>query len=150
MKVSDFKKRVPRATEKAFEDLFAEVLAEKGIFSRHMSDKFSGVPDRYVAGGRWVELKSLEYKRGQVPYAAGMSPEQKRVCQEILAGGDEVWYLALITTDQGRFVIMQPMNITLGEPGNVTHVYDTREACHPWHEPYEGKKTMRNLIPWQK
>lgn len=148
--VKDFKKRVRRTTEKSFEDLVAAAWLEQGVWSRHMSDKFSGVPDRYVQGGRWVELKSLEYKRGQVPYGAGMTIEQVRVCGDLVAAGDEVWYMALITAAKGQYVIFQPMNITLSEPGNVTDVYDYREACHPWHYPYDGKASIiANMPRWR-
>jgi hypothetical protein len=147
LSVGQFKKTVRRTTEKSFEDLVAAAWLERGVWSRHMSDKFSGVPDRYIRGGRWAELKSLEYKRGQVPYGAGMSVEQRRVCQELVDNGEEVWYMALIHTDKGQYVIWQPMNITLGEPGNVTDVYDYREACHPWHYPYDGKKSVIANMP---
>lgn len=147
LSVAKFARKVRRTTEKSFEDLVAEAWKERGIFSRHMSDKFSGVPDRYVASGKWVELKSLEYARGQVPYGAGMSKEQRIVCAELVEAEDEVWYMALITTNKGQFVIFQPMWITLGEPGNVTDVFDTREACCPWHFPYDGKASIKKNTP---
>ncbi len=146
LSVKTFKKTVRRTTEKSFEDLVAGAWLMAGHWSRHMSDKFSGVPDRYLSGGRWVELKSLEYARGQVPYAAGLSKEQRIVCADLMLAGDQVWYMALITTNKGQFVVMMPMNIALGEPGNVTDVFETREACCPWHFPYDGMKSiMRNL-----
>lgn len=147
MRVADFKKRVRRTTEKSFEDLVAEVWHERGIFSRHMSDKFSGVPDRYVASGKWVELKSLEYARGQVPYGAGLSKEQRNVCNDLCNAEDEVWYMALITTNKGQFVVFMPMHIALEQVDNVTDVHDTREACCPWHFPYDGKNSIRKNIP---
>jgi hypothetical protein len=147
LSVKDFKKKARRTTEKAFEDLFAETLAESHVFSRHMSDKFSGVPDRYVRKGVWVELKSLEYARGQVPYGAGLSKEQRIVCGDLVGAGDEVWYLALITTNRGQYCVFMPMYIALGEPGNVTDVFDYREACHPWHFPYDGKDSLRKNLP---
>lgn len=147
LSVGQFKKKVRRTTEKSFEDLVAEAWQLRGVWSRHMSDKFSGVPDRYVASGKWVELKSLEYARGQVPYAAGMSKEQKIVCGELIAASEEVWYMALITTNKGQFVIFQPMWLALQQPGNVTDVFDTREGCAPWHFPYDGKKSIVENIP---
>lgn len=144
LSVGQFKKKVRRTTEKSFEDLVAAAWLLKGVWSRHMSDKFSGVPDRYVEGGKWVELKSLEYARGQVPYGAGMSIEQIRVCSELVEHGEEVWYMALITTNKGQFVIFQPMNIALSQEDNVTDVFDTREA---WHFPYDGTRSILNNMP---
>lgn len=147
MRVSDFKKKVRRTTEKAFEDLFAAVLAEINIYSRHMSDKFSGVPDRYIAGGRWVELKSLEYARGVVPYGAGMSKEQRIACGELCAADEEVWYLSLITTNKGQFVIWCPMYLVFEQPDNAWNVHHETETGFGWSEKYDGKATMRQLIP---
>jgi len=147
LSVGQFKKKVRRTTEKAFEELFAEVLAEKGIYNRHMSDKFSGVPDRYVAGGKWIEFKSLEYARGVVTYGAGMSIEQVRVCGEMVAGEEEVWYCALVATNKGQFVIWCPMHIVLEQEDNSWNCYDEAHGDAGWCWEYKGKETIRKLIP---
>lgn len=146
MKVSDFKKKVRRTTEKSFEDLVATAWLEQGLWSRHMSDKFSGVPDRYLIGGRWVELKSLDYARGEVPYGSGLSVEQKRVCGELVARGDEVWYMALITTNKGQYVIFHGMDIVLAQPDNMYHLHD-KPADWDAHFAYDGKLSIKKNIP---
>lgn len=145
MRVQDFKKKMRRTTEAAFEKLFAECLTERGIYSRHMSDRFSGVPDRYIAGGRWVELKSLEYARGVVPYGAGMTAEQRRVCAD-LHNYDEVWYLALITTSKGQYVILDPMYQALC-PNEFHNVHVEDGDCYECVWKYDGKETIRKIIP---
>lgn len=144
LRVSDFKKKPRRTTEAAFEALFAETLNDAKLYHRHMSDRFSGVPDQYIQRGWWVELKSLEYANGSVPYAAGMSIEQRVVCQGMCEADEKVMYLALVTTNEGQFVIYMPMWVALGEPGNRINVHDT--ACCPFHQPYEGKETLRHVV----
>lgn len=152
LSVGQFKKKARRTTEKSFEDLVAGAWLDQGIWSRHMSDKFSGVPDRYVRGGRWVELKSLEYARGQVPYGAGLTIEQRIVCGDLVRAGDEVWYMALITTSRGQYVVFCPMNLVLQQVGNNWDVFDTREGCSPFHFPYNGKLSIKMNMPmdWHK
>lgn len=148
MRVSDFKKKIRRTSEKSFEDMFAECLTERGIYSRHMSDKFAGVFDRYVEGGRWVELKSLEYASGVVPYAAGMSVAQKRFGEDIVdKSEDEAWYLALIHVCTEQYVVMCPMNVVLSEPGNAWDCKHEASTGFGWCEKYKGKETLRDLIP---
>jgi hypothetical protein len=109
-----------------------------------MSDKFSGVPDRYVQGGKWVELKSLEYARGVVTYGAGMSIEQVRVCQELVDHQEEVWYMALVTTSRGQYVIWCPMWIVLEQEGNA---FNCHEANEGWVYKYDGQRSITQNIP---
>lgn len=140
MKVADFKKRVRRTTEKSFEDLCAEVWLEREVHSRHMSDRFSGVPDRYITGGKWVELKSLDYARGIVPHFAGLSPEQERFLDWAVSAGDECWYLALITSGTDQFVIFCPYMCLVKD-----EKFDVRKS--DWCHPYDGKATIRKIMP---
>lgn len=140
MRVSDFKKRKRRVTEHSFEDAFAEVCLEKGVYTRHMSDKLAGLPDRYIGGGKWCELKSLEYARGGVPFRAGMTVEQVRVCHELSEAEEEVWYLALIHTGEVQWVIFVPYHVIDGRDGQFKMGGD-------WTHHYKGKETLRSLLP---
>jgi hypothetical protein len=149
MKVSDFKKRTRRTTEAAFEKAFADALQEQDIWSRHMADRNSGLPDRYLGQGRWVELKSLEYAKGLVPYGAGLSVEQRNVGTDLIVAGDEVWYLALITATDGQHVLFMPMHKAIAHPERFVDCKadENTLGSNVFRRSYRGKDTLRELIP---
>jgi hypothetical protein len=112
LRVSDFKAAPSRTTEHSFEGAVSDILTEAGVYSRHMSDRVPGVPDRYVARGRWIEMKSLYRKRGGFKYGEELSAEQWRVCDELWKGGDWVFYCALLDGwSQGQKFVLLPFNL---------------------------------------
>ena len=94
MKVEDFKKkpRIPR--ESAFEKTVCDAL---GLYSRHMSDRLAGVPDRYVAGGTWIEFK----------VNGKPSKEQQRTMERLVQAGDNVWVCTLKVGKDGSKIILE-------------------------------------------
>lgn len=96
MKVSDFQKGRARSTEAAFERRFVKALTSAGVWSRHMADRYSGLPDRYVEGARWIEFKSIMRKRGGFLVGEGMSDEQRRCARELTEHGEKVWLCSLL------------------------------------------------------
>ena len=66
-----------RTSERQFEKMFVDALKAHGIYSRHMADRIAGLPDRYLAGGTWVELKSVIAGKQILRAGEGLSPEQR-------------------------------------------------------------------------
>lgn len=95
-----------RTSETQFEGMFVDALKRQGIYSRHMADRMAGVPDRYVGGGTWVELKSLVSGKQWVRAGEGLSVPQKRTMSELADAGDNVHYLALILLPSGKKVMI--------------------------------------------
>ena len=57
-----------RSTEWQFEQMIADILTERGYFHYHVTEKiYSGVPDRYICGGRWIEFKRCFVQRTITP-----------------------------------------------------------------------------------
>lgn len=107
-----------RSTERAVEQAWARTWADLGIYSRHMSDAVPGLPDRYIAGGRWVEFKSLWRKKGGFTIGEGLSPEQRRTAAELLSAGDQVFYIAQLDGwEAGKRFIVLPMGFVLTKLG---------------------------------
>lgn len=100
MKVEDFKKkpRIPR--ESAFEKTVCDAL---GIYSRHMSDRLAGVPDRYVAGGTWIEFK----------VNGRPTMEQNRTMDGLVRAGDKVWVCTLKVGKDGSKIILEKWGTAL-------------------------------------
>lgn len=116
-----------RTSERQFESMFVEALKRKGIFSRHMSDRNAGLPDRYLAGGTWVELKSLLCPQRGLPAGYGLSPEQKRSMAELHDAGDYVYYLALILLPCGKKVCVLE-HVTGALDDRIIHPVTTLES----------------------
>jgi hypothetical protein len=120
LKVADFKAKPTRSTESAVEKAWAATWKKLGVYSRHMSDHVPGLPDRYIAGGNWVEFKSLFRVRGGFTYGEGLSPEQIRCCHALHQAGDNVFYCAQLDGWQcGKKYVFLPWSkfwLKLGEP----------------------------------
>lgn len=97
------KSRSTRISEKTFEKAVAAQLKQAGKFSRHMSDRLSGLPDRYITGGIWVEFKSFEF-RDSFRADQGISPLQRRMMEQLANGGDNVFYCALAQHNDERTI----------------------------------------------
>jgi hypothetical protein len=120
MRVSDFTAAPKRTSEHAFEVAFSDLLTEQGIYNRHMADRVPGVPDRYVAYGRWIEFKSLYRKRGEFKFGEELSIEQWRTCEDMWKGGDWVFYSALLDGwKEGQKFVLLPFNVVLKKRGLV-------------------------------
>lgn len=106
-RVSDIAPKVTRSTEASFERRFADRLSEMGIYSRHMSDHVPGLPDRYVVGGVWIEFKSLYRAKSVFTCFEGMSPEQHRTAGDLVKAGDQVFWCALLATNDGKKIAFE-------------------------------------------
>lgn len=100
LSVSSFKKKARRTSETSFEDQMAAALLECGLASWHMAMREEGWPDRYVHGGIWMELKSLE----ALGKDTGLSPGQVRKLKELTRAGERTFYCAKFE----RSVILKP------------------------------------------
>ncbi len=66
-----------------------------------------GIPDRYVAGGRWIEFKQIKWsgKRAVSPVRQ-LSGPQIRVLDRFTEAGDECWVAILFQDVEGVLRIM--------------------------------------------
>ena len=81
--------------ETEFSNKTIKSLKRRGIFAYKTSDRFSlGVPDIYVAGGRWIESKvvSLGSQDHRVINIFGkLSAEQHNFANALIRAGDTVY-----------------------------------------------------------
>ena len=103
LSVSSFTKRVARSSETSFEEAFSKALFACGWYNHHNAMREAGWPDRYVRGGRWVELKSLN----ELGVNSGLSKDQVRIMNALTKGGDQCWYLMKYQ----KSVIMVPWTV---------------------------------------
>lgn len=91
--------------ELEFDKTCGKILKSKGLFNWKPSDRVrAGVPDRYVAGGNWIEFKHAVYfMRGPKTLIRMFTAEQKRMMEDIIKGGDRAYVGIKIspTTDDG-------------------------------------------------
>lgn len=123
-------------TEAKYEKRFATALAKLGQFSYHTAERFYlGIPDRYVAGGRWIEFKRVTWAgvRAVSPIRQFSGP-QIRTLDKFTEAGDDCWVAIVFQTPEGmlrscflpwpRFRAMKPQ----WTPAEV--------RCRAW--PWEG------------
>jgi len=93
-----------RSTEAAFEKRFAKALTRLGLLSYHTSEKFiSGIPDRYVVGGNWIEFKAIPYTgKRQITPVRFFSASQKLWMNRLGEAGDRVWVCILFQPENGN------------------------------------------------
>ena len=96
-RVSNKKPPARLSTEAAFEKKFAAALLRAGIKSHHTAEKFvQGMPDRYVMGGNWVEIKQIAYTgTRKITPSRLFSPAQRLWLDDLHGGGDRAWALVL-------------------------------------------------------
>ncbi len=83
--------------------MFARALAKTGQFSYHTAERFYlGIPDRYVAGGRWIEFKRVTWAgvRAVSPIRQFSGP-QIRTLDKFTEAGDDCWVAILFQTANG-------------------------------------------------
>lgn len=90
--VARFQKKRARTTEAAVEKKLAAYLGKAGIISWHMSCREGGWPDRYLVGGRWIEVKSLAYLGAE----NGLDPGQIIKLDELSQAGEKCFYFAKV------------------------------------------------------
>lgn len=69
-------------------------------FSYHTAERFYlGIPDRYVAGGRWIEFKRVTWAgaRAVSPIRQFSGPQIKTL-DKFTAAGDETWVAVVFQT----------------------------------------------------
>lgn len=96
--------RVRAFTEAQYERRFATALSKTGQFSYHTAERFYlGIPDRYVAGGRWIEFKRVTWAgvRAVSPIRQFSGP-QIRTLDKFTAAGDDCWVAIVFQTPEGE------------------------------------------------
>lgn len=102
--------------ESTFEKRIADILGELGVWSYHTADKFlSGVPDRYCAGGNWIEFKVLPCSgRVAVNPLAKFENEQKLFLSKLHEQGDRAWAAVLFQPKSGsHYAVVMPWHFWL-------------------------------------
>lgn len=95
--------RVRAYTEANYEKVFARALAQLGQFSYHTAERFYlGIPDRYIAGGRWIEFKRVTWAgvRAVSPIRQFSGP-QIRTLDKFTEAGDDCWVAIIFQTPDG-------------------------------------------------
>ena len=117
LRVQSSRTRSPRkSTEAQFERKIAKHLDALGIFSYHVSEKsHMGIPDRYVAGGRWIEFKQAAVIHSFTPMRL-FSPGQIKFMDRFLEAGDTPYVCILFqfTEDEPLCVLMEWGNFKTG------------------------------------
>ncbi len=88
--------------------MFAGVLKDLGHFSYHTAERFYlGIPDRYVAGGRWIEFKQIKWMGTRsISPIRQFSSGQIRTLDELSGAGDKVWIAIVFQTPDGELRVM--------------------------------------------
>lgn len=131
--------------EKQFEKNFAASLARVGLYSWHVSERnFKGIPDRYIVGGNWCELKAIHFERPFTPLRE-FRPEQPPKLNRFDRAGDRTWVAILFMSSEGSWSYIDtwpvfkaldpkwsPADVVLRsrEYGNNTRNLDEHVALH--------------------
>jgi len=127
LEVSKKRKPVPRSTEAAFEKRVAKVLEGVGLMSYHTAERFyKGIPDRYVAGGNWIEFKAVPYSgTRRITPTRFFKPEQKLWLTRFHNAGDRVFVCILFQPENGEpRVLLCPWALLEGEGSMSTERVD--------------------------
>jgi len=104
------KKRSIHTDEAAWERKFMKQVTRAGILSYHTTDAMlSGIPDRYLVGGRWIEFKIILWAgTRKLDPLVHFSPAQKMWMDNLVKAGDECWANILFQRADGeeRFMMM--------------------------------------------
>lgn len=108
--------RVKRAiTENTFERTVCAWLTKQGILNFHQDHKFKGgVPDRYVAGGNWIEFKRVLFVGGargshfNVDLTKQFSGRQRTFMDRWDLQGDRTWACVLVLSREYPRMILEP------------------------------------------
>lgn len=108
--------RVKRAiTENTFERTVSAWLTKQGIMNFHQDHKFvGGVPDRYVAGGNWIEFKRILFVGGArgSKFNSDMTKQftarQRTFMDRWDAQGDRTWVCVLVLSQEYPRMILEP------------------------------------------
>lgn len=96
-----------RATEASVEKDFMWSLEQLKLMNRHFYDRFAGVPDRYIAGGNWLEFKSIAYVN-YVNVFRHLEVEQRRNLAAFHNGGDRSFGIAMLCSEHERRLLIAP------------------------------------------
>lgn len=103
--------RTPRgSTEARFE---ARICGKLGVYSHHTADKWlTGIADRYVAGGNWIEFKvmTLSGKRPASPLRL-FTHEQKMFLDRMDKNGDRSWACVQFRFPSATFTVLVPWRV---------------------------------------
>ena len=94
--------------ERTFENRVGSILSKLDIYNFHVEDKM-GLPDRYVAGGNWIEFKrTIWNKRGILHIMPLLRPAQRNRLNMLTRGGDRCWVAVNIYAEMHNHVIIKP------------------------------------------
>lgn len=92
--------------EKSLESSVGDVLKGMGIMSMHIRNNvISGTPDRYFAGGNWIEFKSVAVASdpSKLRIPGIMAGWQIRRAKKLTSAGDKVWLAVLIHRNDTKY-----------------------------------------------
>jgi hypothetical protein len=95
-----------------------------GILSYHTTDAVqSGIPDRYVTGGRWIEFKIILYAgTRKLDPLVHFSPAQKIWLDNLTKAGDQCWANILFQKSDGEERFLHMPWHSLRDRGKMTPV----------------------------
>lgn len=91
-------------TEAQREARVMKLIRALGVWDRKMAHRWlKGVPDRYLAGGNWIEFKQVEVSLRR-PFALlrGVTADQHSFLTDAHAGGDRTYICVFVVNDENR------------------------------------------------
>lgn len=99
-------RRPASITEHKFETTIAWYLRRQGLLNYHTTDRYiGGIPDRYIAGGNWLEFKRVVLPRvknplrGRCALMHGLSQRQMSFLNKWHKAGDKTWLAILVQSE---------------------------------------------------
>lgn len=81
--------------EKYWNKKVGEIIRSLSLFTYKTAEKFYyGIPDQYVAGGNWIELKKIPVTKWVSPLRF-FDTRQVRILNNTCSGGDRGWVLII-------------------------------------------------------
>lgn len=122
LEVRRTKSQPSRSTEAAFEKKFAAALLRRGIFSWHTAEKFiSGIPDRYVVKGNWIEFKAIPYTgTRRITPQRFFKPGQRLWLNRLHEQGDRTFACILFQPENGQPRVVLCPWVVLAAHGPMT------------------------------
>ena len=143
LEVRKIRRRRGNSTEAAFEKRFTKALTKAGRTTFHTSEKYvSGIPERYVCGGIWIEFKAIPWtgKRAINPIRH-FSPAQKMWMGRFNKAGDTVYGCILLQPeyDEPRILMMNWEQLRHFDTMSI------EDALHFSVEESQMERLVRNL-----
>lgn len=112
--------------EAALEARLSKILDQSGLLNWHNDpEMYPGIPDRYVVGGNWIELKvEPSFQRTMAKIE-----RQRAWLDKLTEAGDMTWVVALVKGKIGQDPLLYAESwVTFKQRGPV---YNTTKGTHP-------------------